>query len=120
MCVGADVQLLVMGHLRFDGSLTELGFWGVPLTEFCVVGVINVLNMQDGLDGLAGGITLISPIAVGIATARAGQLQEASVLYVFAAAVGGFLLLKWRTPSRTQAHVFMGDVGSLFVGFVLA
>ena len=120
MCVAADVRLADMGWLRFDGGLADLGIWTVPISVFCVVGVINAINMLDGLDGLAGGMALIAGGALGYSAMTAGRADDALVLGVFCAAVAGFWCWNVRYPGRQRASVFMGDAGSLFIGLVLA
>lgn len=118
-CYVADLRLLDMGALRFDGELSRLGAWEVPITVFCVVGVINAFNMLDGMDGLAGGSALISTVALATLAAAAGRVGDAQVLCVFAGCLTGFLILNTRV-GRRRALVFFGDAGSLLVGFVLA
>ena len=120
MCTQADVLLTDMGWLQFDGGLTELGFLAVPVTVFCVVGVINAINMLDGLDGLAAGVALIAGSALMVSALVAGRTDDALVLGVFCSAVAGFWCWNARLPGRTSASVFMGDAGSLFIGLVLA
>ena len=75
-----------------------------------IVSVINAFNFLDGLDGLAAGVALVTAIVL------AGMLPgSAPMMIPFAAALGGFLL--WNTAPAT---IFMGDVGSQFVGYLLA
>ena len=73
-CYVADLRLLDMGALRFDGELSRLGAWEVPITVFFVVGVINAFNMLDGMDGLAGGSALISTVALATLAATRDAL----------------------------------------------
>ncbi|MEM7405265.1 MAG: MraY family glycosyltransferase [Pseudomonadota bacterium] len=120
MTLGADTALRDMGYLQWDHSLTETGLWQVPLTVFCVVGVINALNMLDGLDGLAGTVALIAAAALAWFAFTGGRDADGVVLLVLAAVLAGFLSWNWRLPGRRRARVFMGDAGSLSVGFVLA
>ena len=106
-----------MGSLRFDGGLMLLHQWQVPLTVFCVVGVINALNM---LDGLAGSVALVSAVALMTAVLLAEHSDAAQALGLFAACLGGFLTCNWRVPGWVRARALMGDAGSLLVVFVLA
>lgn len=88
---------------------------GIPFTLLALVGAINATNHSDGLDGLAGGETLLSLIAIGFLAFAAG---EPLVLAVTAAAAGGILgFLRFNTH---PARVFMGDSGSQFLGFTVA
>ena len=73
--------------------------------------MVNAFNFLDGLDGLVAGVAVISAIAV----AMLAQGAAAAVLLPFAGAMAGFLV--WNTE---PARIFMGDVGSQFVGYVLA
>ncbi|HLN81529.1 MAG TPA: hypothetical protein VK392_10095 [Thermoanaerobaculia bacterium] len=90
----------------------RLGGLGLPLTVLWLVGVTNFFNFMDGIDGLAGGQALASCAGVVIA----GWSQDANRLsWVVAGAVVGFLIYNW-----PPAKVFLGDVGSMPLGFMLA
>ena len=91
------------------------GVLAVPMTIFCVVGVINSLNMIDGLDGLAGGIALIAFASFTALSHINGQQEMLLLSVAFAGAVAGFL--RYNFP---VSHLFMGDAGSLSLGFTLA
>jgi len=89
----------------------DLGYWYYPFMLFVILGGVNSVNLTDGLDGLATGVTAIVLIFFGFAARFYGA---SSVTAVCAAAVGGlaaFLLF-----NKYPAKVFMGDVGSLFLG----
>lgn len=93
----------------------NLGFLALPFTIFAFVGFTNGLNLIDGLDGLAGGVSSIILSALLIV----GILNEDQILIVIPAfllaIIFGFLLLNWN-----PAQVFMGDSGSLFLGFMIS
>lgn len=114
-----------LGSLLWAQEL-PLALWlGVPFTIFGMCGVINAVNMSDGLDGLAGGIALIAVAWFGLALAliARSQPEAASVLPLVVALAGalvGFLMLNLRTRWRARAAIFMGDGGSMTLGFVLA
>jgi UDP-GlcNAc:undecaprenyl-phosphate GlcNAc-1-phosphate transferase len=97
------------------GDPVQLGLLGLPFTLLWIVGVINALNLIDGLDGLAGGVGLIA-IATTFAIAVL-RVQPLMVLFTvaLAGAVLGFLFYNFN-----PASIFMGDTGSMFLGFVLA
>lgn len=105
------------------GDLTGLGDLIVPggnffvwlVTVFCVVGVTNAVNMIDGLDGLAGGVSFIAFIFYAIHASFAGDHILMLLSLAFAGAILGFLKFNWH-PSV----IFMGDAGSLCLGFSLA
>jgi UDP-GlcNAc:undecaprenyl-phosphate GlcNAc-1-phosphate transferase len=112
------VRLHDLGHLVSD-TVWSLGLWEVPFTVFAVVGVINALNMADGLDGLAGTLTLIALATLAALASAAGRAADAAVLLVLVSTVVAFLALNLRI-ARPRALIFMGDAGSMFLGFAIA
>lgn len=118
MVFGAGIRLDNFGNLFGFGDVTT-GILAAPLTVFAVLGVINAINMIDGVDGLAGGITLIALLVFSGFVAAAGQLHQ-TLLLPLIAVVAGFMLFNLRTPWRSRASVFMGDAGSVLLGFALA
>jgi len=117
--VASDGVLLThLGHLM-SPNLFTLGRWAVPLTVFALVGVMNAMNMADGLDGLAGGLALAACLNFGFAAACAGQAPEFAALCITVGAIAGFLYFNARSPWRSRAAVFMGDAGSLLLGLLL-
>jgi len=98
-------------------NLLALGPLAVPLTIFATVGVLNAVNMVDGLDGLAASLVLIAIIALGVIAWAGGDVQDIVILGLLGATILAFLLFNLRL--RGRALVFMGDAGSLFLGFVL-
>lgn len=101
----------------FDGSRFEMGcaYLSLPLTVLWIVGVTNALNLIDGLDGLAAGVGLIAAAAIAYVAAQTGSLPVACVLTALSAALAGFLY-----HNRHPAKIFLGDAGSLLIGFLLA
>ena len=85
------------------------------LTIFWLVGITNAINLLDNMDGLAGGISLISSVFLGITFLLNGQTSEAILPALLGGAVLGFLLFNFN-----PASIFMGDSGSMFLGFMLA
>jgi UDP-GlcNAc:undecaprenyl-phosphate GlcNAc-1-phosphate transferase len=118
MVYGAGVRLDNFGDLFGFGDVTT-GTFAVPITIFAAIGVINAINMIDGVDGLAGGVALIALLVFSAFMAAAGALQQ-TLLLPLAAVIIGFMLFNLRTPWRSQASVFMGDAGSVLLGFSLA
>jgi UDP-GlcNAc:undecaprenyl-phosphate GlcNAc-1-phosphate transferase len=84
-------------------------------TVLWIVGVVNAINLIDGLDGLASGIALQALAAVAICSWHRHEPTLALLSVVLAGSVGGFLV-----HNRHPASVFMGDSGSMFLGFVIA
>ena len=107
-------------HLHSFGNLLgfgpiETGIFVVPVTIFCVLGVINAINMIDGLDGLAGTISLVAFSGFAF-LAWLNDMPSFTLLgLTFAGALAAFLKFNWY-PSK----LFMGDAGSMSLGFVLA
>jgi UDP-GlcNAc:undecaprenyl-phosphate GlcNAc-1-phosphate transferase len=96
------------------GPAIELSFLSLPFTLLWIVGVTNAFNLIDGLDGLAGGVALIA-VATNFVIALGRGEQAMSVLSAaLAGAVLGFLFYNFN-----PASIFMGDTGSMFLGFVL-
>lgn len=80
----------------------------------------NIVNMADGIDGLAGGLTVIALLWLGIAAIAIGADELLLTIMLLAAAVAGFLTFNLRHPWRRRASVFMGDAGSMMLGAGLA
>jgi len=97
----------------FDGML-NLGYLSIPITLLWIVGITNAINLIDGLDGLAAGVTAIAGCTMGIVTLLNGQLVAAVIAFILVASTIGFLPYNFY-PART----FMGDCGSNLLGFVL-
>ncbi|HEX8145403.1 MAG TPA: hypothetical protein VF553_22735 [Pyrinomonadaceae bacterium] len=85
------------------------------ITIFWLIGITNAINLLDNMDGLAGGIAAIASIFLALSFVANGQMTEALMLAVFAAALIGFLVYNFN-----PASIFMGDCGSMFIGFFLA
>lgn len=114
--LGFKIQYL--GDLWGMGDI-HLHSLAIPFTLFTIFCIINGLNMLDGMDGLAGGITVIA-LCWFYAAASLVSVVLTPLLLAALGAVLGFLVLNIRFPWRKRAFVFMGDTGSLVLGFVLA
>ena len=119
MVVWGGVVLETLGGL-VPGWSVDLGWLGIPLTVFATVGVINALNMSDGMDGLAGGLTLVALLPSALLAAGAGRGVDAALILLIAMAVLAFLVFNWPVPGRPRALVFLGDAGSTLLGFLIA
>lgn len=115
-----NVVLTDLGYLSFSGELLSLGLLSVPFTVFACLGVINAMNMCDGLDGLSGSLSLISFLGLGVANSFSGSFAEQHLIVVLAASVIAFLMFNLRTLWRPKACVFLGDAGSMLLGIALA
>jgi UDP-GlcNAc:undecaprenyl-phosphate/decaprenyl-phosphate GlcNAc-1-phosphate transferase len=87
----------------------------LPFTWFWTVGLMNTINFVDGLDGLAGGITMIAAVVLMVVSVILGQYVVAVLCGIFAGSVLGFLPHNWN-----PARIFMGDSGAMFLGLSLA
>jgi UDP-GlcNAc:undecaprenyl-phosphate/decaprenyl-phosphate GlcNAc-1-phosphate transferase len=100
--------------LPFVGNLS-MGVFALPVTIFWIVGVINALNLIDGLDGLAGGVAFF----VCFANFVVAWLNGAPLVMLLSATLGG-AILGFLLYNFNPASIFMGDSGSMFLGYVLA
>ncbi len=115
----SGVKLESFGDILFLGPV-ELGIFSTPLTIFATVGVINAVNMSDGLDGLSSGLVIIalSFLSITALSAGAGSLLDfTSALFM---TVLAFLMLNFRLLWNKTALIFLGDSGSYLLGFILA
>lgn len=87
----------------------------IPFTWFWTVGLMNTINFVDGLDGLAGGVTMIAAVVMMVVSVLLGEYVVAILCAIFAGSVLGFLPHNWN-----PAKIFMGDSGSMFLGLSLA
>jgi UDP-GlcNAc:undecaprenyl-phosphate GlcNAc-1-phosphate transferase len=119
MVAQGGVYLSNLGDL-FGFGVLPLGYLALPFTIFCVVGVTNAINMADGMDGLAGGLGLIATGWLLVLAVIDGRYPvDAVLLLLLIAVLGAFLCVNLRHPWRARAQVFMGDAGSMALGFVL-
>lgn len=103
--IGAGLQLPITGYQMFD-------IW---ITAFWLIGITNAVNLLDNMDGLAAGIAAIAAVTLAIGFAGAGNDAELLLICGFIGALLGFLIFNFN-----PASIFMGDAGSMFIGFLLA
>ena len=104
----------------FGFAGANMGWLAVPFTVFIVVGVINALNMADGVDGLAGSLSVVALVLYACFGLYAGNLLVVERALAVAAAVLGFLVWNARLPWQPRARVFLGNGGSMLLGFTIA
>jgi len=112
------VQIQQIGNIVGQGSVNLTGFVAIAFTIMCTIGVINAVNMIDGVDGLAGSILLVSFLAIAWLALRAQDYHSAKMLMIFSGALAGFLCFNARIII-SKARIFMGDSGSMLMGFIL-
>ena len=99
----------------FYGDMFFLSVFSIPVTIIWIVAIINAVNLIDGLDGLAAGISVIAAATMAIAGYASGQTEMASMAMILIGATLGFLRYNFH-----PAKIFMGDTGSMFLGYNLA
>jgi UDP-GlcNAc:undecaprenyl-phosphate GlcNAc-1-phosphate transferase len=93
----------------------ELGMLSIPMTVLWIVGITNAFNLIDGLDGLAAGLGSIAAVTCAVIFQYSGAIDDATVLFVLLGALLGFLPFNFH-----PAKIFLGDSGSLILGYLLA
>ena len=94
---------------------TNSEIFNIAITAFWLIGITNAINLLDNMDGLAAGISAIAAFALAIGFSANGQSNDLILVAVFIGALIGFLIYNFN-----PASIFMGDCGSMFVGFFLA
>ncbi len=105
----AQIQIVSIGGLRISAT-----WWHVPVTILWLVGCTNAFNLIDGVDGLAAGIGLFATLATLVAALSGGSFDLALATAPLAGALIGFLRYNFN-----PASIFLGDSGSLSIGFLL-
>lgn len=118
----AAAVVLIIGGVRIDwisnpfgDGMIYLNWLAIPVTLFWVVGITNTMNLIDGLDGLAAGIAVISSGSLFIVSLLNGRFATALISIAIAGSALGFLPYNFN-----PAKIFMGDTGSMFLGYALA
>ena len=112
---GVAIEVINNPNIFSDNPYWVLGFWSYPISIIWIVAITNSVNLIDGLDGLADGVSTIGALTMLI---LAVMLQEWEISIVCGALVGacvGFI-----PYNLNPAKIFMGDTGSTFLGFILA
>jgi Fuc2NAc and GlcNAc transferase len=107
--LGGLPSLLVGNHLFHPG------WWGHVLAVLGIVWALNLFNFMDGIDGIAGAEAVFMLVSAGVCGVIAGEFHEISIVaLLIGAASMGFLLWNW-----PPARIFMGDIGSGYLGYVI-
>ena len=116
--------ILIIGGMKiefftnpFDShdALLILNILSIPVTIFWVCGITNTINLIDGLDGLASGVSMICAISMFFITYKMGRYDVSLICVLVAGACLGFLPFNFN-----PAKIFMGDTGALYLGFMLS
>ncbi|MFL5291594.1 MAG: glycosyltransferase family 4 protein [Myxococcales bacterium] len=115
------IVMVTVGGYRIEnlqipfGGMHPVGMLAGPISVLWIVGIVNAVNLIDGLDGLAGGVALIVVATNLVLGLTHGDAMTVLVMTALAGGIIGFLFY-----NLNPAQIFMGDTGSLFLGFVLA
>lgn len=101
-------------NLPFGGQM-EFGYFSIPLTILWIVGITNAINLIDGLDGLAAGVSSIALFTISFMAYMKGDLYVMSVALLVLGSTLGFLHYNFH-----PAKIFMGDTGALFLGYIIS
>lgn len=120
--IAASILLITLGDLRINSLYGLLGVNNIPyflsiiFTTFIFISLINAINLLDGIDGLAGTVGVMASICFGYLFFNLGLFAHATLAFSLAGSLIGFLRYNWSTKNK----IFMGDTGSLLVGFLLS
>lgn len=118
MMILGNIELNTIGDILGTGKIITLGWFGYLVTILAVVGAINAFNMVDGIDGLLGGLSIVTFGALGIMLAYDGQFNLSYICVVMIVTILPYILLNLGF-FRRKRKVFMGDAGSMLIGFTV-
>ena len=114
MVYSTDVYISSFGNIFGFGEI-ELGIFGIPITIFCIVGIMNAFNMIDGINGLCSACAMLSLLLIGF---YSGLIYDSMLVLVIGSMIG-FLIFNLRIFGKRRG-VFLGDSGSNLMGFWVA
>jgi UDP-GlcNAc:undecaprenyl-phosphate GlcNAc-1-phosphate transferase len=114
---GIGVKVTSLGHLLPAGEL-HLGLLAIPFTTIAIAGLCNAYNMTDGIDGLAGSLTLVSLGSLLFLAYGQAPKNEVLLLTYLCTSIAIFLAFNLRVCPKIK--IFMGDAGSMFLGCAVA
>lgn len=117
MMVFADLQLDNIGNIFGTGEL-HFGILSSVVTTFAVIGAINAFNMVDGIDGLLGGLAIVTFAGIAVLLNIENKYGLAYLCIVFIAAIVPYICMNLGIFGR-ERKVFMGDAGSMMIGFTV-
>ncbi|WP_226643222.1 glycosyltransferase family 4 protein [Mesobacillus subterraneus] len=101
-------------NLPFGGGQLNFGIFSYPITMIWIIGITNAINLIDGLDGLAAGVSTIALLSIAGMAVVMGNPYVMMIALIVAAASIGFLFYNFH-----PAKIFMGDTGALFLGYII-
>ncbi len=108
-------QGVVVEYINFFGTYVNFGFFAIPITVIWIVGLTNAINLIDGLDGLACGVSAICSLSLLMVMILKGEYVVAMLTAIVVGSCLGFLPF-----NSNPAKIFMGDTGALFLGYTMA
>jgi len=114
-CIAISAGIRVEFITNIIAGEIPLLYLSYPVTILWIIGITNAVNLIDGLDGLAAGVSAIAAVTIGVVSILEGFTQAGILAFILAAGVFGFL-----KHNFYPAKIFMGDTGSLFLGFNLS
>jgi len=112
---GVVIQVLMNPNIFSANENIFIGILAIPVTVIWIVGVTNAVNLIDGLDGLACGVSVISSVTMLVVALLVAEPNVAIILACLAGGCIGFIPYNFN-----PAKIFMGDTGALLLGYVLA
>jgi UDP-GlcNAc:undecaprenyl-phosphate/decaprenyl-phosphate GlcNAc-1-phosphate transferase len=116
----AALIVVVMGDIKVEfinlpfGGEIDFGIFSIPITMIWIIGITNAINLIDGLDGLAAGVSTIALLTIAGMAAVMGNGYVMIIALILAVATFGFLRYNFH-----PAKIFMGDTGALFLGYMI-
>lgn len=119
--IAAAAVVVIMGNIQVEfinlpfGGKIEFGILSIPMTMLWIIGITNAINLIDGLDGLAAGVSTIALFSIAGMSYITGQIIVSIIALIVAVSTTGFLFYNFH-----PAKIFMGDTGALFLGYIIS
>lgn len=113
--IGSDLRVVHLNVPFGDEMIIQMDWLSIAVTMFWIVGVTNAINLIDGLDGLAAGVSAIATGTILVLAILMGNVTVILLSTILLGSILGFLFFNFH-----PAKIFMGDTGALFLGFALA
>jgi UDP-GlcNAc:undecaprenyl-phosphate GlcNAc-1-phosphate transferase len=119
MCVGGDLYIKNLGDLLGLGGNIDLGMFGYVVTIAAVIAAINAFNMIDGIDGLLGISSLVTFFGMGLLFYLNADISNMTLALIISVALMPYLAVNLGVPPVKLKKIFMGDTGSMLIGFTV-